>query len=187
MRDSLLLLSNFVKNPKEVGAIIPSSRFLANEIILNIDFKKSKNIIELGPGIGTFTREILKKARADTKIFCFEVNNKFCNYLNKNIIDKRLIVINAGAEKISNKLKKFSIGKADCIVSGLPFLNFSTIKKRRIIKEVKNSLCDNGKFVLFQYTNGLGKMLELYFDEVNRSFVPLNVPPAFVYVCENRK
>ena len=184
MKDSLLLLSNFIKNPKETGAVAPSSRFLTKEIIKNIDFKTSKNIVELGPGLGTFTKPILKKANPNARLFCFEVNEKFCSYLAKNIVDDRLVVVNAGAEDINKNLKKFKIKEVDCVISGLPFLNFPESQKRKILQEVKNSLSDNGRFVLFQYTNGLGKLLESYFSRVSRTFVPINIPPAFVYVCE---
>ena len=184
MRDSLLLFSNFIKKPREVGAVAPSSKFLTMEIIESIDFKTSKNIIELGPGAGTFTKAILKKANPDARLLCFEVNKKFCRYMAQSISDKRLAIVNAGAEKIKINLKKFKIKDADCIVSGLPFLSFSIAKKAQILKEVRNSLSDKGKFVLFQYTNGLSKMLESHFSKVNRKFVPLNVPPAFVYLCE---
>lgn len=184
MKDSLLLLSSFVKNPKEVGAVAPSSKFLTNEIIKSINFKKSKNIVELGPGLGTFTKAILKKASPKARLFCFEVNENFCNYLAKNVLDKRVTIINSTAEKIRVDLKKFDVEEADCVISGLPFLNFSDSKKRGIIQEVKNSLSDKGKFILFQYTNSLSKLLESYFSKINRKFVPLNVPPSFVYVCE---
>ena len=184
MKDSLLLLSNFIKKPKETGAVAPSSKFLTREIIKNIYFKASGTIVELGPGLGTFTKAILKKANPTTKLFCFEVNRKFCSYLNKNIIDERFVVINASAEKISHNLKKFNVKKADCIVSGLPFLNFPESKRRAILREVKNSLNDREKFILFQYTNGLGNLLQSYFSKVDRKFIPLNIPPAFVYICE---
>ena len=186
MKDSLLLLSSFLKNPKETGAIAPSSMFLTNEIVKNIKFEASKSIVELGPGLGTFTKAILKKASPDTRLFCLEVNEKFCSHLAKNITDKRVTIIRAGAEKLNNNLKKLKIGKADCIVSGLPFLNFPEPKKRRILQEVKNSLSNKGKFILFQYTNGLGKLLESYFSKVSRTFVPVNIPCAFVYVCEKQ-
>ena len=184
MKDHLLLLSNFIKKPKETGAVAPSSKFLTGEIIKNIDFKYSSNIVELGPGLGTFTKAILKKANPDAKLFCFEVNKKFCSHLNKNIIDERLVVINASAEKISHNLKKFNVKKADSIISGLPFLNFPESKKQAILQEIKNSLNDNGKFILFQYTNGLSNLLQSYFSKVGRKFVPLNIPFAFVYICE---
>ena len=186
MNDSLLLLSSFIKKPKETGAVAPSSKSLTKEIIKNIDFKSSRNIVELGPGLGTFTKAILKRANLTTKLFCFEVNRKFCSYLNKKIIDERFVVINASAEKINHNLKKFNVKKADCVISGLPFLNFPESKKQAIIREVKNSLNDWGKFILFQYTNGLSKLLQSYFSKVDRKFIPLNIPPAFVYICKKQ-
>ncbi|MBI2659294.1 methyltransferase domain-containing protein [Candidatus Woesearchaeota archaeon] len=183
MKDSLLLLSSFIKKPKETGAVAPSSKFLTREIIKNIGFKEARNIIELGPGLGTFTKAILEKANPDSRLFCFEVNRKFCSHLNKNITDERLVVINASAEKISHSLKKFNVKKVDCVISGLPFLNFPEPKKQEILQEIKNSLSDNGKFILFQYTNGLSRLLESHFSKVDRKFIPLNIPFAFVYVC----
>ena len=183
MKDSLLLLSHFIKKPREVGAVAPSSRFLTNEILKGIDFKNSKNIVELGPGLGTFTKAILRKSSPKTRLFCFEINKKFCDHLERNIIDERLTIINSGAEKISKNIKKFKIENADCIISGLPFLNFSDSKKRKILQEIRCSLDNQGKFVLFQYTNGLGKLLKNYFAKVEKRFVPFNIPPAFVYIC----
>jgi phospholipid N-methyltransferase len=172
-----------MKKPKETGAIAPSSKFLTNEIIRSIDFRSSDYIVELGPGLGTFTKHILKKANKNARLLCFEVNKKFCSYLNKNINDKRLVLINSGAESINYNLRKFGIKKADCVVSGLPFNNFSNAKRKRILMEVKNSLKDGGIFVLFQYTNGLNPMLKVHFKKVRKKFVPINVPPSFVYVC----
>ena len=183
MNDSLLMLSSFMKKPKETGAIAPSSKFLTNEIIRSIDFNNSDYIVELGPGLGTFTKPILKKAKQSAKLLCFEINKKFCNCLNKNINDKRLVLINSGAESIKHNLRKFGVKKIDCVVSGLPFRNFSDTKKKRILVGIKNSLKDGGRFVLFQYTNGLSAMLETHFKKVRRKFVPFNVPPSFVYVC----
>src|SRR3989344_7057810 len=137
MKELMLILTNFVKKPKETGAVAPSSRFLTKEIISSIEFESSENIIELGPGLGTFTKEILKKAKPSAKMFCFEVNKGFCSYLNENINDSRMTVINKGAESISAHLKKFKLGKADCIVSGLPFLSFDDSKREKILNEVK--------------------------------------------------
>ena len=183
MNDSLLMLSSFMKKPKETGAIAPSSKFLTNEIIRSIDFRNSDCIVELGPGLGTFTKYILKKANQNTRLLCFEINRKFCSYLSKSINDKRLILMNSGAESINQNLRKLGIKNADCIVSGLPFNNFSDAKKKRILMEVKSSLKDDGRFILFQYTNGLNAMLESHFKKVIRKFVPINVPPSFVYMC----
>lgn len=184
MKDSLMMLANFLKNPKQTGSIAQSSKFLTREIIKNIDFKNSRHIIELGPGMGTFTKAVLEKSAPNAKIVCFELNEKFCRHLKKKFNDKRLIVVNAGADRISENLKKLNIGQADCIISGLPFRNFSDKDRKKILKEVKNSMGENGRFVLFQYTNNLSRTLRANFRNVTRRFVPLNIPPAFVYICK---
>lgn len=177
-------ISSFIKNPVGIGAIAPSSKFLTNEIIRNIDFEKSTKIIELGPGLGTFTKAILEKARDDAGLFCFEVNKEFCDYLVEDIADKRLVIFNTDAEKIGSNLTKYKIRKVDCIVSGLPFRNFSAAKKARVLEEVKSSLKKNGKFILFQYTNALDRMLHFHFGKIEKRFVLRNIPPCFVYTCE---
>ena len=184
MKESLMMLWNFLKSPKQTGSIVQSSRFLTGEMLKNADMKKSKCIVELGPGIGTFTRHILKKAMPDAKVICFEVNKKFCRHLESNFHDRRIIIVNGRAENIRSSLKKLRIKKADCIISGLPFRNFSDADKKKIISEVKNSLSENGRFILFQYTASLGSILKENFGTVKRRLVLLNIPPAFVYTCE---
>lgn len=57
----LSFLFQFIINPKAVGAILPSSRFLGEKMIEGIDFKKAKYIVEYGPGIGVFTEKLSKK------------------------------------------------------------------------------------------------------------------------------
>ena len=183
MDERLLFFSTFVKHPKQIGSVIPSSRFLTKEIMKNIDFKNARYIAEYGPGTGCMTTEILKKARKDAKILCFEANKKFCSYLRKNIIDERLVIINDSAENIKKHLKKFGITKIDYVISGLPFSVLPKNKKEVIIKETMNTLKYEGKFIVYQYLNNFKKHLYKYFSSISMKFVPINIPPAFVYVC----
>ncbi|MGE7759742.1 hypothetical protein [Peribacillus sp. NPDC097895] len=39
----------YIVNPKTVGAILPSSRYLSNKMIKEINFKDAKYIVEYGP------------------------------------------------------------------------------------------------------------------------------------------
>ena len=184
MKDKLLFFSTFVKYPKEICSVVPSSKFLINEVLKNIDFENARYIAEYGPGTGRITTEILKKARKDAKILCFEVNKKFCGYLRRKIKDKRLIIINDSAENIKKYFKRFNIPKIDYIISGLPFSVLPDNEKLIIIEETKNMLRKYGKFVVYQYLNNFKKYLYNYFSNISTKFVPLNIPPCFVYVCE---
>lgn len=184
MDDKILFFSSFLKYPKEIGSVMPSSRFLTKEVMKNIDFENVKYIAEYGPGTGCITKEILKRARKDAKIFCFEINKRFCSHLRNNIKDERLIIINDSAENIKKYLKKFNIPKIDCIVSGLPFSTLSDNKKSIIIEETKDTLKSDGKFVVYQFLNQIKDYLYHYFSNISIKFVPLNLPPCFVYTCE---
>ena len=184
MDDKILFFSSFLKYPKEIGSVAPSSKFLAKEILKNVDFKNAKYIAEYGPGTGCITKEILKRASKDARILCFEINKKFCSHLRKNIKDERLIIINDSAESIKKNLKKFGIPKIDYVISGLPFSTLPKNKKYSIIKETRNTLKSDGKFVIYQILNNLKKHLHKYFSNISIKFVALNIPPSFVYVCE---
>ena len=185
MEDKILFFSAFLKYPKEIGSFAPSSKFLTEEILKNIDFKNARCIVEYGPGTGCITNQILKNARKDAKILCFEINKKFCSYLRKEIKDKRLMIINDGAENISKYIKKFNIEKIDCVISGLPFSTLPKNKKYTIIEATKKTLKTRGKFIAFQFfLNNFKKYLYNYFSKISTKFVPLNIPPCFVYVCE---
>src|SRR3989338_1928055 len=164
MESKMLFFSTFVKHPKQIGSVTPSSRFLTREILKNIDFENAKYIAEYGPGTGCMTTEILKRARKDAKVLCFETNKKFCSYLRKNIKDERFIVINDSAENIKKCLEKLNILKIDYIISGLPFSILPVNKKHIIIKETENTLKNEGKFVIYQYMNHLKKYLDKYFS-----------------------
>ncbi|MFN5149335.1 MAG: class I SAM-dependent methyltransferase [Flavobacteriia bacterium] len=89
-----------------VGAMAPSSRFLAEKMLQNIDFKEARVIIELGPGTGVFTDRILDKMDPEAKLLVFELNDNFCNALTKRISDTRAIIIHYSAEKIEENLEK---------------------------------------------------------------------------------
>ncbi|MEK6983641.1 MAG: rRNA adenine N-6-methyltransferase family protein [Nanoarchaeota archaeon] len=184
MYSKILFFSSFLKYPKEIGSVVPSSKFLTDEILKNIDFKNARFIAEYGPGTGCITVEILKRARKDAKVLCFEINKKFCTYLGKKVKDKRLIIINDSAENIKKHLKKFNIPKIDYIISGLPFSALHASKKRAIIGETRDTLTNDGKFVVYQFLNSFKKYLCSYFPKISMKFVPLNIPPCFVYICE---
>ena len=68
---------------KTSGTIIPSSRFLVKKMLYEIDFSKADVIVELGPGNGVITKNILKKLHAKAVLICFEINDSFYNELQK--------------------------------------------------------------------------------------------------------
>lgn len=184
MKSQLIFLSNFIRHPKETASIMPSSKFLREEIIKNINFENVRCIVEYGPGTGPITEEILKRSDKSTKIICFEKNKTFCNYLSNNLPDERLIIINDGAENIEQYLNELNIKEVDYVISGLPFSLIPETLKHEIIQQTKLKLRKNGKFIVYQNSNHIKKYLKKYFNRISLNFEVLNVPPNFIHVCE---
>ncbi len=172
-----------IRNLRTTGTITRSSRFLCREMIRPVDFETAKIIVELGAGDGVITRHILKNMKEDALLISFEINEKFCEIL-REIPDKRLVVVEDSAELIGDYLKKNGFEQADYIISGLPFLSLPKDLGTRILQKSVEFLKTGGLFVQMQYSLLLKHLYESIFDEVKVRFVPINVPPAFVLICE---
>lgn len=179
-------VKNFWKEKKMVGAMSPSSRFLAKKMLENIPFSSVKTLVELGPGTGVFTREILKKMAPDAKLLVFELNDSFMKRLKKEFTDPRVILIHDSAEKIGEYLEKNGLNETDAVISSLPLANFPTALKSKILLESFESLNENGIYVQFQYSLNAKNLIKAQFPKVKIAFTPLNFPPAFVYTCKKR-
>jgi phospholipid N-methyltransferase len=184
MGNSSSFLLNFFKERKTVGAVAPSSRFLAAKMLKDIDFDQARVIVELGPGTGVFTKRILEKLHPEGKLFVFELNTAFLEKLKAVFHDSRVVFINDSAEKIKDYLNQHNIKQADVVVSSLPLANFPDTLKNNILQAASDVLKEGATFVQFQYSLNARKKIKTHYKEMNISFTPINFPPAFVYTCK---
>lgn len=175
-------LKTFIKERKQVGALAPSSRFLVKKMCDKIDFTTAKNIVELGPGTGVFTEELLARANKDCKIFVIELNEAFCTFLANKFSDDRIILVRESADNIDSILKDHGVEEADAILSSLPLAVIPDQIRKRIIIKSYEVLKKGGVYVQYQYSLNAKKLLELKFGKLQLSFVAANIPPAFVYL-----
>jgi phospholipid N-methyltransferase len=80
-----------------------------------------------------------------------------------------------------------AIEQLDCIINGLPFSNFPQAMRDKLIGQIVISLKNDGLFIAFQYSLQMKKQLSKHFEIEKITFVPMNVPPAFVYVCRKKE
>jgi phospholipid N-methyltransferase len=178
-------IKQFFKEKNMIGAMAPSSRFLAAKMLNHLPIKESKIIIELGPGTGVFTEKIIEKMGTDTQLIVVELNDTFFEALRKKINHKNVHLKHGSATEISNYLKELGLEKADLIISSLPLAVIPTEIRQLILSEVKNHLNNQGHFVQFQYSLQSRRALKKIFSSVKLNYTPLNFPPAFVYTCSN--
>lgn len=180
---TLLFARNFLKHPKMLGSIIPSSRFLVNHLLDLIDFERARFIVEYGPGIGNITKQVLARMRPDARLVAIEMNADFVDYLKEELRDPRLHVIRGSAEEVSSVLASLNLAHADYIISGIPYSTMPAPLRSRILQESRRVLHPEGAFVVYQFTRTVLPYLEPIFARVDQDFEPLNILPARLFYC----
>jgi phosphatidylethanolamine/phosphatidyl-N-methylethanolamine N-methyltransferase len=182
----LKFLKEYIKHPRNTGAIAASTSQLAKGMVNGIDFDKASCIVEIGPGTGSFTREIMKRKQPATSLLLIEINESFYDILQKRYQhDPSVQVINGSAEHIEKYLITSNIGEIDYCVSGLPFASLPAKVSATILKNVMGSLKPSGEFITFQYSLVKLSFIKEYFSEIVVEKVWLNLPPAYVLSCKN--
>lgn len=74
-------LQRFLKEKKSIGAMAPSSKFLASKMLENVNFKNANIIVELGPGTGIFTEQIISFMQETSRLIIVELDEVFYSML----------------------------------------------------------------------------------------------------------
>ena len=181
MTTSAWFLYKFIQKPKEIGSVVPSSSFLTKKMLENLPWNRIETLVELGAGTGVFTKFITENKKESCQIVVIEQDPDM-----RKALQSRYPAFYYGtkAEKLDWLLQRYDLPQVDCIVSGLPFAAFSESQRDKIMLAIHHSLKPGGIFVAFQYSWQMRKTLKKNFNEVKIGFVPLNMPPAFVYCCK---
>jgi phospholipid N-methyltransferase len=176
-------LQGFLERPKEVGSIIPSSRFLERRIVRAARVENAKVIVELGPGTGGTTRALLRAMRPDAHLLSVEVNPRFVDLL-KKIDDPRLLVHLGSAAEIRATLDRYELAAPNVILSGIPFSTIARQAGRDILRSVHDSLPSGGLFVAYQVRDRVESLGREVFGRARVQTEIFNVPPMRVYRWE---
>jgi phosphatidylethanolamine/phosphatidyl-N-methylethanolamine N-methyltransferase len=164
----------FARNPNVIGAVSPSSRFLARQMI------RAAGPIEGG----TLTREILSSGVNPERLDVVEFLPDFAEALRRRF--RRVRVHQVDASSVDRNL----LGEpASVVFSGLPLRAMPDAKVEKILSAVINVASERARIVQFSYglrcpvTTEIQASLSL----MARRFcwVPLNIPPAFVWILQS--
>lgn len=179
----------FLKNPKQIGAFCSSSKKLSFAMTQNIDLHQANNIIEIGPGTGIFTENILKCKNEKAQFFAVEINKNMANKLRKKIANLDIEI--GSAENLPYFLNQREIAYADAIVCGIPWSLLKNYEQEKLLSIIHQSLKQDGYFSTFAYLLPTASSIKFrrkvfsLFKEVRISKVVWqNFPPAVVYYCK---
>jgi phospholipid N-methyltransferase len=181
--DRFAFFRGFLKRPKQVGSIIPSSRFLERRVTRATRAHRAKLIVELGPGTGGTTRALLRAMQPDARLLAIEINPHFVEVLDR-WPDARLIVKQGSAADLGAILAELGLGAPDVIVSGIPFSTMARPIGLDILRAVYDALAPAGAFVAYQVRDRVHTLGREVFGRARVQTELLNVPPMRIYRWE---
>jgi phospholipid N-methyltransferase len=179
----LVFARNFFRNPKMLGSVIPSSRFLIRQLLRHVSWDRADVVVEFGPGVGTITNAMLRCMKPEAKLVAFEINRDFVRHLRENVADPRLQVLERSAADVGTVLPSLGLSSADYIVAGIPFSILPDDVREAVLRGAHAALKPGGELLIYQFSAKVRADLEAIFGRVDEVFELRNILPARVFRC----
>jgi phosphatidylethanolamine/phosphatidyl-N-methylethanolamine N-methyltransferase len=182
---STVFLREWVANPQRTGSVAPSSPKLGAAMARWLPRDPKSYVLELGPGTGAVTDELLKRGLHEDRLIAIEHNPSLAKLLRKRF--PRAHIITGDAWEMDTLLADLPhpVSAVGAVISSLPLLNFPKEKAEELAAKIRGVLEPRGRWVQFSYqivkdrTRGADD-----FRMVASSIVWLNFPPARVSVFQ---
>lgn len=187
--DSVRFVGRFLRSPTSVGAVLPSSRYLAYMMVRDLRLQRGDLVVEYGPGTGPMTQALAKLDLVHRGIdyLGIELDPEFHATLSHRFPD---LAFHLGSvADVVKILDERGHRQARAIISGLPFASLPTSIQAAVVRGTYRVLADDGEFRTFQYVHAyplpaarrFRRLMAKRFHGYVRSVPVLrNVPPAYV-------
>ena len=181
MDETLLFLGQMARRMRVLGTAVPSGPVVAKAMVRAVgDLAENKVILELGPGTGSFTRELISRFPKN-RVVAIEFVEAFSKHLEKSM--PSVTVVNGCASDVLFHLEKLNIhpNEVGAVVSGLPFLSLPDELIPKIMSSIESVLQPGGRLVQITFSRKGWDRFEMPgFTRESVKRVWRNVPPAFV-------
>jgi phospholipid N-methyltransferase len=166
-----------LRNPRGVGAAVPSSRRLAEAIAAAVPADGDDLVVEIGAGSGVVTGALLDRGIAPERLVVFERDRELARHLQRRYPGVRVISGDA-----CHLRRTLGGGQAvGTIVSGVPLRSLPREEALALLRECAAALPAFGRLIQFTYAWDMPRLFaEAGFAHESRRFIALNLPPAFV-------
>ncbi len=181
LKEGELFFRQWLRSPKSMGSVIPSSRYLAHAVADVVAWRPGQYIVELGGGTGAITQGLIDRGIPRDRLVVIELERALFEHLRLRLPGAN--VVQGDATKLHEILEQLGIDDVGTVISGLPMVGMPFEFQRAIIDQAFR-VQRPGNFVL-QYSYSpivpiparrLGIKAQLV------RWVPLNFPPASVWL-----
>lgn len=179
--EEIRFFKGMMQGPKTVGAIVPTSSVTAKRMASVIDVKSGLPVLELGPGTGVITKQILARGVAAEKIVSVEYSEDFYRRLVEDYAGVNFI--HGDAFDLKNSLGAFADHIFDCVISAVPMLSFPMEARIQLLEDLLSRIPEGRPVVQITYgpVSPVIARPERYHIQ-HFDFVVRNIPPAQLWI-----
>lgn len=147
--ETVVFLGRFIDEPESVGAVAPSSKLLAEALVVHVIpgvQGAGKRFLEVGPGTGAVTEEVVTKLGPDDHLDLVELDGKLAMMLRARYAHHPQITVHCGS--ITQWLPQH---RYDAIVMGIPFNALPFALVQEIWQHVVSLAKQGGVISYFSY------------------------------------
>ncbi len=176
-----------VSNQAQIGAVLPSQRFLIDRMIAPVPRDYQGQILELGPGTGALTLRLTSQC-PHARVLACEINSSMARHLRWTLASARLShrveVVLDSAEHLLSQITRRGLKRPDFVISGIPLANLKREQVLALVGAISRALAPGGMYIQFQYSLLDRKKIKAKFAKLTTVPVLLNFPPAVVYYAQ---
>lgn len=178
--DEVRFLRSWIEKPLRMGAVMPSSKFLARAVARYVDTHSDAPVIELGPGTGAITDAMLAHGVAEKRLVLVEFDPGFCALLRERY--PQATVIQGDAYNLDHTLAELD-KPAAAMVSGLPLVTKPMMIRMKLMRDAFLKMSPGAPFIQFTYSVAppIPKSLPGIHTQSSER-IWMNLPPARVWV-----
>ncbi|SCZ35201.1 phosphatidylethanolamine/phosphatidyl-N-methylethanolamine N-methyltransferase [Afifella marina DSM 2698] len=183
IEDEFRFFKTWAQRPLKMGAVSPSSRAFARMMIKHGRPDPEGWTLELGPGTGVITEELIRSGIPQERLVCVEFEQHFYELLKKRF--PRVNLIRGDAFDLQNTLGEFADTKFSAVLSGVPVLLIPEEKRRRFIEDCLSRVRPGGNLTQLSYSfTSPQKSVPGSFTVEKSPWVAFNLPPGRVWIFE---
>lgn len=177
--NSALFFRRWLRNPLQMGSIIPSSPALCRRIAAAVQRGPEEHVLELGAGTGVVSAALLAAGVPAHKLTVVEIVPEMAEVLREAL--PGVNVVCGDAFDLGNALPEHLRGRIGTAICGIPLV-LLPLERQRAFVETVESVAPGKGFLLYTYciTSPLPYQ-KLGLSAKRLAWTPLNFPPASVW------
>jgi phosphatidylethanolamine/phosphatidyl-N-methylethanolamine N-methyltransferase len=180
MKEGELFFRQWLRSPKSMGSVLPSSRVLARAIAAEMAWQPGQYVVELGGGTGAITQGLIERGIPRDRIIVIELDGSLYTYLKDRLAG--CTVIQGDATRLDEILARHEVGEIGTVLSGLPMVGMPEAFQRAIVEQ-SFKVMKPGSFMLQYSYSPIPPVPAARFGITAKiaRYVLWNFPPAAVW------